>query len=703
MTDRSQFPASIRARVHDGAIDRVTRFFNSSVADAAVELIQNARRSGATRLDVVTEAVPEAEASGGIRVTVTDDGDGIANPAVLLSFGESGWNATTTRREDPAGIGVYALSKRGCTVSSRPRDSDSEPIPGWRATLTPDCFLGKEDAPVHACDGAPWPHGTAISFMTEQTPEAIKAAVDGAARHCPLPITFNGEPVERRAFLDGAVHVETWRGLAFGVFRNRLTGFHTPDLNFHGLTLAVRLSTVGCIEGGTWSVRADIRSCPELELVLPARKEAVETPFLDEVRDAARLAIYRAMAVADPAPRVAWADRKKASDAGIEMPEPPAELRPWRPGTADIDDWRDAPPFAPVGADALVTVFDPEPQDAQAFHRAAIERNTVIRSAERAGMAGRLFEGDTRFEGYGWYDALARLTNVATDITEGGVTHPLHALRAAADPSSDATTAPGFPDTLTRPDAIHMHLHIVRGKGPSEAITIPADLTFVGEGWTWVAEAHSLVTRESNLTPVQLKQLLRASFFSPSDDAESDSYETQKTRFEDDAMHIAVKLLASEEPRRVSRRTRPDAIHMHLHIVRGKGPSEAITIPADLTFVGEGWTWVAEAHSLVTRESNLTPVQLKQLLRASFFSPSDDAESDSYETQKTRFEDDAMHIAVKLLASEEEAQKHTIAEAVLREIFWVMPRDREVSITVANGRVSVAFAPEPPTPAGAVA
>ena len=440
---------------------------------------------------------------------------------------------------------------------------------------------------MHACDGAPWPHGTAISFMSEQTPEAIKAAVDGAARHCPLSITFNGEAIERRAFLDGAVHVETWRGLAFGVFINRLTGFHTPDLNFHGLTLAVRLPTVGCIEGGTWSVRADIDACPELELVLPARKEAVETPFLDEVRDAARLVIYRAMAVAEPAPRVAWTDRKKASDAGIEMPQPPAELRPWRPGTADIDDWRDAPPFAPVGADAMVMAFDPEPQDAQAFHRAA----------ERAGIAGRLFEGDTRFEGYGWYDALARLTNFATDITEGGVTHPLDALRAADGESSDATTAPGVPETLVRPDAIHMHLHILRGKGPSETMTIPADLAFVGEGWTWIAEAQPLMTRESNLTPVQLMQLLRASFFSPSDDAESDSYETQKTRFEDDAMHIAVKLLASEE----------------------------------------------------------------------------------------------------------EAQKHTIAEAVLREIFWVMPRDREVSITVANGRVSVAFAPEPPTPAGAVA
>ena len=33
MTDRSHFPASIRARVHDGAIDRVTRFFKAQFAN----------------------------------------------------------------------------------------------------------------------------------------------------------------------------------------------------------------------------------------------------------------------------------------------------------------------------------------------------------------------------------------------------------------------------------------------------------------------------------------------------------------------------------------------------------------------------------------------------------------------------------------------------------------------------------------------
>ena len=100
------------------------------------------------------------------------------------------------------------------------------------------------------------------------------------------------EQLDRRAFLDGAVHAEPWRGLAFGVFRDRHRGYNDPDLNFHGLTLPVRLPTLESVHAGIWSVRADIGDCPELELVLPARKEAVENDFLKEMRDAARLAIY---------------------------------------------------------------------------------------------------------------------------------------------------------------------------------------------------------------------------------------------------------------------------------------------------------------------------------------------------------------------------------------------------------------------------
>ena len=281
---------------------------------------------------------------------------------------------------------------------------------------------------------APWPHGTAISFIAHESLVTIESALAGAALYCPLPVTFNGEACKRKAFLDGAVHAERWRGLAFGVFRNRLTGFNDPDLNFHGLTLSVRLPSVDPVESGTWSVRADVEACPQLELVLPARREAVETEFLKEMREAARLAIYRAMAAADPAPRIAFRDHKRAAEAAIALPVPPAELRPWRPGIADIDDWRDTPAFASVGAGTLVMAVDPEPQDAQAFWRAA----------DKAGIAGAgcLFEGDTRFEGYAWYD-VARTCN--------GSPHRGHRRRTSATRSTPCAARTGLPRRIPPP------------------------------------------------------------------------------------------------------------------------------------------------------------------------------------------------------------------------------------------------------------
>ena len=87
------------------------------------------------------------------------------------------------------------------------------------------------------------------------------------------------------------------------------------------------------------------------------------------------------------------------------------------------------------------------------------------------------------------------------------------------------------------------------------------------------------------------------------------------------------------------------------------------------------------------------PEELARLLRAAYFSPSDDADADSWETQLTRFEETALHMLLKLMCSVEEARQRTIADAVWREIFWLMPRDRTVTIVVRGGKVSVDIGP----------
>ena len=511
---------TIRARIHETAVKRVTRIYAATLADIFAETLQNSRRAGATRVRFAVSASAgkspvAAETAFTVTVTVADDGAGIADPAVLLSFGENGWDQDLVRREDAAGFGFASLARRNCTVSSRPRSPDGEMVPGWRVALEPAHFLGEAEAVVHPHDEAPYPYGTAISFKATEAAAAIRCAAENAARHYPLPVVFEdrteadtpgpGE-LPRRAFLDGAVHAEQWRGVVFGVFKSRHDGYNDPDLNFFGLTLPVRLPTVETVHGPAWSVLADVDDCPGLELVLPARKEAVENDFLKEMRTAARLAIYRAMA-ADPDPRPAFEDRERAREAGINIVPPLAVLRPWRPSVADCNHWRDPPKLAEAGHDVLVVICDPEPPEAQALWRAA----------ERAGLASQLFEADRRLEGYGWYEALDRVADIAVRVAAEGKWMALD--KYPLPETSRSPTAP----LPSRPAAIRFELSVRPASGPARTLDLPADLVFAGEAWSWIEEAMPLVTADRALQPHQLADFLASGLFSPSDDADSDS------------------------------------------------------------------------------------------------------------------------------------------------------------------------------------
>ena len=173
--------ATIRARVGASAIDKVTRLFSAGLADIFTETLQNSRRGGANRVAATIE-----QDGDGTRVTLADDGAGIADPAILLTFGESNRNAGIAEAEDPAGFGLLALSRGGCTL--RWRVPGGDPSPGYRLVLEPAHFLGRDAAHVVPDDSAPWPHGTAVTFEASEAPHAVRAFLETAARHYPLPV-----------------------------------------------------------------------------------------------------------------------------------------------------------------------------------------------------------------------------------------------------------------------------------------------------------------------------------------------------------------------------------------------------------------------------------------------------------------------------------------------------------------------------------
>ena len=147
------------------------------------------------------------------------------------------------------------------------------------------------------------------------------------------------------------------------------------------------------------------------------------------------------------------------------------------------------------------------------------------------------------------------------------------------------------------------------------------------------------------------------------------------------------------------REPRPEAVAMDLHVVRPRAPGgaapfeETRTVPADLAFAGAPGAWVGTARPLVTADSDLTPETLAGLLRAAFFRPRDAA--GARQTRSARFDDEARHVALVLLASEDEARRRTIADALARELLWLFPHDRQVDVRVRNGRVAVAIGPAP--------
>ena len=524
----------ILARIHPRALDHMPLFFDATVPTVFIELIQNARRAGASRVDITLEPANSSVGNDTLKVTFQDNGHGIADPSVLLSFGQSAWAEDLARRERAAGMGLACLARRGCSVSSRVQAPSSQNATGWRMTLKPDHFLGKTAATAVADKAAPSPFGTRVMFHATESLNALRGAVAAASRYAPLWVSFNGAELPRHNFLKGAVHKEEWNGVTLGVIKSRHPLNNEPNLNVYGLTLNVRLPHVKSLDGEIWAVRVDLVDCPKLELVLPARKEAVENAFLQELRDEAHVAIYRALVSADPPPRFAYEDHARAANAGIDLPVPPAELRHWQPRTADVDDWRRDTQLVPLGPDSIIVEYDADPPNTQTF----------FRTARRAKLEPILFEPDRRLVGYAWYDKLLRLTDVNTHIEIDGVAYTERELRRQFRAACNGDVAFGPRDRATR---IVTTVSVARPDGTQDSSRYMADIVFLNMENHLLSDPPPVITADSNIGAKELAQLLRRAYFCPSDDSEADSYESQSNQFDDTALHAALKHVASAD------------------------------------------------------------------------------------------------------------------------------------------------------------
>lgn len=193
---------TISGRVNTAILNKADRLFRNDDAGVWTELLQNARRAGATVLEVyIEELTPQV---GPCRIVVQDNGRGIDNFQTLLTLGGSGWAAETQFREDPAGMGFFSLCRSTVEVHSGNR----------RAVISPDVFMGNGEAEV--TEEKEFVAGTRLSFVRDSGKRTLAEALCAVSEFCPIEVRLDGSALPRHDFLDGAFHRETIDGIEVG-------------------------------------------------------------------------------------------------------------------------------------------------------------------------------------------------------------------------------------------------------------------------------------------------------------------------------------------------------------------------------------------------------------------------------------------------------------------------------------------------------
>lgn len=520
----------VRARVSAAAIGKVTRMFSGSLDDILTELLQNARRAGATTIAVSASSEP------GPKIIIADNGKGIANPQALLSLGESDWQSAATLREDPAGMGFFSLAGRATTIIS------STGGEAFRLAIPDDGWTGERELCVEA---ATRERGTTIVFAaSEDWLRHLGGAIERASRYLPVAVTLDGVAQARKGFLDGAVRVKRAGGLAIGVFP-RSFATHEAQINFHGLTIRHRIFSLVETDHSHWSARIDIIDAPELQLVLPARKELVENPHSLALDTLVKTAIFEAIRERGHhcLTKKDWDD---AAALGVELPEADSLLTPWQPDMADeyFGVARENP-VEPASDALLVPCFDPA--DAQMFHRALA-------------LAGdppfaQLLDARPAYQGYRWYDALASISDCRAVLSrDGDVLTP-----EAIKPLSDAANR--IDDAM---------LDVILSSGGVTHLSLDLYLADDPDCYGSADEMIVLVTGSTELSPGELADYITNTGFSFCEDGDAGSYNDQRDHYEQAALHRAFECLKSGDERDLAKIVHDFKRHIGWLVPKGK-------------------------------------------------------------------------------------------------------------------------------------
>jgi Histidine kinase-, DNA gyrase B-, and HSP90-like ATPase len=507
---RSAPTRQVTGQIDVGILHKADRLFRNDDKGVFIEVLQNARRAGATRVDVMLEEIPEEPVH--CVVTVEDNGSGIENFQNLLTLGRSGWEQETREMEDPAGIGFFSLCQTGVEVTSLNK----------MVTLRPDVFLGKAVAEIVDVDHS-YVTGTRLRFTRPSTKRALSEAIASVAEFCPLDIFLNGTIVARHDFLDGAIYREVIDGIEVG-FATRFThhfytGYEDANWNFYGAVIHENFSkTSGILEPShrgrplVLHARFNVLETSCVKLQLPDRRSVIESDFLTAFKRKATAAAYRCFQQL-PQHALSYQSWREARGLGIELPEAACLLATWSVSARDNDSdplfgYSETKVLPSLNKVLLVTSGLPNEYTVQA----------ALHSGAKLEFG--LYDEKPEYAGYSWYDQLPRLTS--SEIILDGVPYSectaemIQARPKRIEAKIIIEQAGHEPHTICLPALVHVDID------DEECWRDPAFVTVQGSPW-----------EKGEPGPFALDEFLMWATFMPSDDPDADSWQTQRDYHQD--------------------------------------------------------------------------------------------------------------------------------------------------------------------------
>ena len=292
----------VQAKVSNRLLQKASRLFTGSLDGRMIELLQNARRAGATQVEIINTDK---------KVLLRDNGSGIEDFSKLLELGDSHWDQAMEAAEDPAGVGLFCLAPREVAVRSH----------GKKMVITQNGWTGD---PVEIVEDELM-NGTKLTFPDEkwEFEDVEKHAVFSG-----VDVTVDGKACLKQSFCSEKAVPYPKLGCLIEICPyDKLSQYHRGHqqgycrdyvlVNFHGQVITDIFQPVS----NDLIALVELTGQPtNIRLMLPARTTLYENDALAELKAAIEIEMYRFIRQQGEH-KLSYKKYLRAKELGIDLPE----------------------------------------------------------------------------------------------------------------------------------------------------------------------------------------------------------------------------------------------------------------------------------------------------------------------------------------------------------------------------------------------